>query len=735
MRKRPLCLACLAVLMVQTIYFIAGGGSDCKNAPAGTVFYGAPAEKYISLQGTVYRKAQTSDYQILYLKNNSISYYNKSFEESRILVYDDGFHDIDIGNVICVSGSAKAFEMAHNPGNFDSRSYYAKQGLYGSVWSKEIKVISGEVSVIAEALFRIRQRWRDCILRHLGERQGGVMTAMLTGEKSDMEGSIKKLYQRNGISHILAISGLHISFLGLSLYELLRKAGGSYKVAGAVACIVVVCYVWMVGMPISALRALCMLLIRIGADFCGRAYDMATAFLVSAVLTTTIQPYCFADAGFWLSYGAIAGILIMTPVITFLLPKKVCRFSGFVTSLSVFLVLFPIQLYYYYEVSVYSLFLNVIVISLMTILLGMGMLGSIGCLIYDSLGGVLFLPCRLILMVLEKIALFFDRLPFSTHTLGQPSVKWIAAYYFCLLLMIFLVHAGKEECRRYRIYFFLLFAALWLTQKGAHDTREMCAVTFLDVGQGDGIVLRGPEGKTYLVDGGSSDVSQVGEYRIIPYLKSQGIEGIEYVFVTHGDKDHISGVEELLSSPDEGIRINALVFPAGYEKDKALLKLKILAESNGIYVGVIKPGVQITEGEMKIFCIWPEEDSGGSVQDGNEKSMVLDVTFGEFSLLLTGDVDGAGEDALKEKLKRQEGYDVLKVSHHGSKNASGEEFLDVVRPEIAIVSAGRENDYGHPHQETIDRLGKWTRDIYSTAVNGALTVKSDGKTVSVVGFH
>ena len=735
MKKRPLCLVCLAVFMVQVIWFVLEGGSAYRDAPAGTVFHEGPAEKDISLTGTVYRKVHTSDYQMLYLKDNSISYYDKSYEESRILVYDDSFHEVNIGNVIFVSGSAKAFERAHNPGNFDSRSYYERQGLYGSVWSKAVKVQSGKVSLIGEGLFRIQQKWRACLLRHLGERQGGVMTAILTGEKSDMEDDIKKLYQRNGISHILAISGLHISFLGLSLYELIRRAGGSYKVAGPIACMVAVLYVWMIGMPVSALRALCMLLIRMGADFCGRVYDMATAFLVSAVLFVAMQPYCLADAGFLLSYGAIAGILLLTPAVNHLLPETCRRFSGFVASLSVFLVLFPLLLYFYYEVSVYSLFLNVMVVFLMTVLLGIGMLGSLGCLLWDALGGVMLLPCGLILAVLEKLALFFDRLPFATSTLGQPSLQWMAGYYLCLLLVILFVYAWKKECRRYRTYFFLLFAGFWLMQKGAYDTKGTCVTTFLDVGQGDGIVLRGPEGKTYLVDGGSSDVSKVGEYRIISYLKSQGIDRLAYVFVTHGDGDHISGVEELLSSPDEGIEIDALVLPMGYEKDEALLNLKILAERQEIYVGVIKPGGQITEGEMRISCIWPEKDDQGTAQGGNEKSMVLDVTFGEFSLLLTGDVEGAGEDALKGKLKGQEGYDVLKVAHHGSKNASGEEFLDVVRPKIAIVSAGRENDYGHPHQETIDRLKKWTRNIYSTAVSGAITVKSDGKTVSVVGFH
>lgn len=735
MRKRPLCLACLAVLIVQVICFITGGGSACRNAPAGTVFHEGPSEKYISLQGTVYRKVHKSDYQILYLKDNSISYYNQSYEESHILIYDDKFHDIDIGNIIYVSGNAKAFEGAHNPGNFDSRSYYAKQGLYAYVWSETVKVLSNEVSVMEEGLFRIRQKWRACILRHLGKRQGGVMTAMLTGEKSDMEDEVKKLYQRNGISHILAISGLHISFLGLSLYELLRRVGGSYKVAGTIACVVVVLYVQMIGMPISALRALCMLLIRIGADFCGRVYDMATAFLVSAVLLVAVQPCNLSDAGFLLSYGAIAGILVMTPVVKTLLPEKCRRLSGLVTSLSVFLVLFPILLYFYYEVSVYSLFLNVIVVFMMTILLGIGMLASIGCLVADLLGGFLFLPCRLILTIFEKIAVFFDRLPFSTIALGQPSLPWMVSYYLCLLTVVLFVCVWKKECRRHGPYFLLLFMAFWLIQKGAHDTKGMCEVTFLDVGQGDGIVLRGPEGKTYLVDGGSSDVSGVGEYRLIPYLKSQGIDRLDYVFVSHGDKDHISGVEELLSSPDEGVAIDALVLPAGYEEDEALLRLQELAESNNTYVGVIKPGMQIAEDQLTISCVWPEVDIGGTIQDGNEKSMVLDVRFGSFSMLLTGDVEGAGEDALKEKIKAHDGYDILKVAHHGSKNSSCEEILDVIRPKLAIISAGRENDYGHPHQETIDRLGKWTSNIYSTAVSGAITVKSDGKTVSVVGFH
>ena len=269
----------------------------------------------------------------------------------------------------------------------------------------------------------------------------------------------------------------------------------------------------------------------------------------------------------------------------------------------------------------------------------------------------------------------------------------------------------------------------------------------LDVGQGDGIFMKGPEGNTYLVDGGSSDVKKVGHYRLEPFLKSQGVGRLDYVLISHGDSDHMNGVEELIERQNIGVKIGTLVLPVKEVWDEALEELAGKARNHGIRVAVIEPGQSIREGEMVITCIQPgnmgiesedaESSKGNTVPGtgrtglelGNEASMVLAVRYGEFDMLFTGDVEEEGERQLTKQL--EESYldctwEVLKVAHHGSKNSSTEGFLQLVRPAYALISAGQENRYGHPHQETVKRLADVGSKVYSTQENGAIIVEVEG---------
>lgn len=312
--------------------------------------------------------------------------------------------------------------------------------------------------------------------------------------------------------------------------------------------------------------------------------------------------------------------------------------------------------------------------------------------------------------------------------------------------------AGRSAWKGWPVVFLWTVGVIILTTHFGESGKLTIAV--LDVGQGDGIFMKGPEGGTYLVDGGSSDVKKVGQYRLEPFLKSQGVGVLDYVLISHGDGDHRNGVEELIERQDIGVKIRTLVLPVQEAWDEALAGLAKKAKDYGIRVVVIEPGRNIREGEMAITCIQPgnlgikSEKAGlrkentvpetGSIipvteklESGNEASMVLVVQYGQFAMLLTGDVEGEGEKQLTQQL--EESYpdctwEVLKVAHHGSKNSSTEEVLQQIQPAYAFISAGQENRYAHPHQETIERLADVGCKIYSTQENGAIIVEvEDGE--------
>lgn len=719
MKTRPLCFVCLFFLLFQIIFLIVTSGGSLGEIPASSIFYDEK-EKSVLIRGQVYKKTNTSNIQILYLKNNSIN-------DSNIMVYDNNFTEISIGEVLTLKGRTSCFEKARNPGNYDQTLFYAKQRIYGVIWCDEVLMISGEENWLMEKLYQFKGKWRAKIYETMGEENGTILAAMLLGEKSDMEAEVKELYQKNGIGHILAISGLHISFIGIGIYKLIRKTGLGFISSGLIAISILSLYTLMIGFTVSVIRAFVMLLFRMGADMSGRVYDMLTALMVSAAITISMQPLYLVDAGFLLSYGAILGILFVLPALERLLRCRWRWLSGCYTSFAINIMLFPVMIYFYFEFPIYSILLNMLVIPLMSVVLGLGMFGSLLAFFVEPIAKVLLWICNLVLQFFEILSRVGSKLPMARMVFGQPELWKVVLYYVVLIGLLVVVLCCKNGKRMGWVRAGACVTMCMLIALFAYRQAGTLTVTMLDVGQGDGIFFRGPKGNTYFIDGGSSDVSQLAKYRIEPFLKSQGVDELDYVFVTHGDTDHYCGIEEMLGRQDVGVKIRHLVLPFNWKNEEALVELAVVAQEQNIPVLVMHAGQCITEGEMQVACIQPT--STDSILRGNAGSLVLAIYYKEFSMLCTGDVELEGETALTKRLLGQD-FDVLKVAHHGSKNSSSKSFLKVIQPEIALISAGEDNSYGHPHEEVLERLAAIGCKNYETARNGAITLKTDGNSLT-----
>ncbi len=736
MRKRPLALLCLVFLITKGfLVFICGGDVTIPTDSIFSEMSSGDAKSQVQIQGRIYKKEHTSKNQILYLKDNFITDNETSYYESRILIYDSSFQELPIGKTIQLTGTIQKFERARNPGNFDRSMYYAKQNIYGCVLRAQIHKVWGEKNQIAEGLFQLRQGWKEIFSRNLSGEQGPVLSAMILGLKGDMSEEIKDLYQKNGISHALSISGLHISFIGLGIYGIFRKMGFGYLPAGILATVLLSGYSFMIGFSVSVLRAYVMLLFRVGADVTGRVYDILTALLVSAAVTVSVQPLYLLDASFWLSYGAVIGILFVVPMFHKCLPESWFRVRGLrtflnagVVSLAVQLFLFPIVLWYYFEISVYSFLLNVMVVPMMSWVLGLGMFGSVAYVIWSPLGALLLSLADGMLKAVARAGEWFLELPGARVVLGRPEWWEVLLYYvvFCFVLLYARLRHGKKRvwmcvmlglCMAFSVCLFVPFPSGKLQ------------ITMLDVGQGDCIFIRGPKGTTYLIDGGSSDVSEVGKYRIEQFLKSQGVGSLDYVFVSHGDADHCSGIKEMLLRQHYGVRIRSLVLPTNYGQSNELRELASVAQQHKVAVRVIDAGMTLREEDMTITCLQPAKGKAKHLSD-NAGSMILYVDFRDFEMLCTGDVEGEGERMLMENPGLQS-CDVLKVAHHGSRNSGSEAFLRRVRPRISLISAGADNSYGHPHKETIERLKEVGSFVIQTTEYGAIQLETDGDLIDI----
>lgn len=649
----------------------------------------------------------------------------------KILIYSD-IIEVYPGNKIMAGGMLKNFQKPNNPGEFDSHYYYKSKGFSARFTSREITIVSPDKNYIKWGLFFLRSRLSAVYDRWLPKDKAGILKAMFLGDKEDLDEDIKELYARNNLGHILAISGLHISIIGLGAYKLILKLFRHKRAAALGGMAFGLIYGLMTGFGISASRAVVMMLLSFLAVLAGRTYDLISALCLGGSLILLLHPLEIRNAGFLLSFGAVGGIGLVNPVLSGLfdwdkweerISKKAAGcMKGLLASISVQLATIPIVLYFFYEYPLYGIVINLFVIPLLSLLAGLSIgAGLIGCIFLPA-AGILAGGIYYILEFYEILCRGFSKLPYSLLTVGKPQISFLLFYYGILAAVLVLCRFVKKP--------FVLSGLVFLLFLPVRADNPGLIVSFLDVGQGDGIYMETKEGLHMLVDGGSSDRGKLGRYTLEPFLKSMGVNTLDYVFLSHLDSDHTSGIMELIED-NRGIYIGRLVLPKGVVKDEAYEELTALCQKKGIAVSYIKEGGILSLGPLSIRCISPLDNNGG--EDRNENSMVLEVCYGNFSMLLTGDL-GEGENSLWDRMG-QERYTVLKAGHHGSKFSTSAEFLDRVNPDISVISCGEGNRYGHPHKEVLDRLAKAGCPFVLTQEAGAVAITTDGVDFDLDYFH
>lgn len=769
--RRPLWAAalCLAALIAVWLQF----ASPSSEAPSVTDDTGRELTQgeELTVTGRVYRLETRSVYEQetlqIYLDSISILRQDSSgvLQESRIsnsLICETLSGDRPmLGSTLQLTGQFSYFSTATNPGEFDTAQYYRILGIGGTLKKAVIEKAGKRYSYLREQLYRLKLIFEKRLYSCFPEKEASILCTMLLGDKTSLDSEIKELYKRNGIIHILSISGLHITLIGMGIYRMLRKCGCPLYGAAAAGGILLLLYGGLTGMGVSACRAIGMYLIRMLGECLGRTYDMLTALGVMGVIMLLRQPEYLRHSGFLLSFGSICGIGVLLPAMPVIhhakgLGKRPCKnsasenggvFKGaarkirnrweavwagvgqsLCAGIAITLFTLPIHLCFYYEIPVYSVFLNLLVLPFV----GIAMVTGLLIMLVPGMGFLSWAD-RLIFGGYEVLCRAFDSLPCHTWTAGCPALWQVAVYYGLILL---LAAAGRKWKNRWKVL--VLAGAVVLLGVRLRDT---LTVTFLDVGQGDGICLETSGGEVYLFDGGSSTEKQLGKYTLIPFLKYRGIDHVDGVFISHPDTDHCSAVLELLEiGGQNGITVDRLVLPAidPGKRQEELGKLVEGARTSGqkipVKISYIAAGNSWNSKSIRFTCLHP---SRGYVPDGaNAYSECFFVTCGEFSMLLTGDVEGEGEEALLEELKKRRIGDitVLKVAHHGSRNSTPPELVQMLNPCISIISCGADNSYGHPHKELLDRLLQTDTVVLKTPLTGAVQLRTDGRTLKISKF-
>ena len=586
----------------------------------------------------------------------------------------------------------------------------------------------------------------------------------------------------------------------------------------------------------------------------GRSADLLTSAGIASIGMAVWNPYVIRDAGFQLSFAAVAGLAVIHPVYVQTFGKKGKLRQAFGVSLSSSLATLPICVFYYYQFPLYGILLNLLVVPLVSCLL-MSALVTAGCGIISikaaELAGI---PAHFILILYERLCGLSEKIPFSSINVGHISVRMVLVYYLGLGVVLFILRcyageknssqstdennsAGEEvnksmskslgrdltkpetnspsdkdlakpsmskslgrdltksvrkksgRCGRY-LYGIILVILLTALYEYANLDRSFVTV-FLDVGQGDGILIRTEQGTSILIDGGSTSNRKVGEYVLLPAIRYYGMAELDYVFVTHGDADHISGIEYLLNAEHIGVRIRNLVL-AKYGDRQGLANIETLAKEKNINVVYMEAGDKIQEKQnpniagLTLECLYPSgstleakqvvereadskaeakqvaereasgitddkkiaigldnaitanvpgEEATGSGLDANDLSMVLLAKYDGRKILFTGDAGSMVEKRLiLEKSILLSETDALKVGHHGSHSASSKGFLQTTKPQYAIISCGKKNHYGHPHEETLMQLQTIGARVYRTDQCGAIILHIQSGKIMLHGY-
>ena len=749
MKRRPVCLVCLALMFLMCAADLAGIPLIRGNPLPESVQAWIEEHPEAVICGEVQFCQDTEFSFSVYLKQVFLINRSEKFPIENVRIFLKTTEDLPSGTLVYASGTLERVEEPRNSGEFDSQQYYACQHIYYFMKNAVIEKKSRSYSGYGQTLLDLKDRFCKILEKAAGS-DAPVFEAMLLGEKSDLDNELKLRYQMGGMIHILAISGLHISILGMGLFQTLKFAGLGNTGAGILSLAVMIQYGLLTGGSVSAMRAVCMFLLSVGAKILGRSYDLLTALALSAILLLLDSPAYLYSSSFLLSFGAVVGLGAVSPYLLEITGAKKKLTKSLLSSFSVQLATLPVMLVFFGEVSVAGILLNLFVLPTVGGVLISGLISCILGLFSLEAAVIAAMPGRALLFLYEQSCILAGKLPFCTWVGGLPEIWQSLIYYGCLILALAAaVRITRKQKRQSKHKFrgkqktakgifhkikghtavmllFVILAAgiLVLSWKDRSGLRITC----LDVGQGDGIVLEMPEGSAFLMDCGSSNQKNTGQYQLLPYLKSRGITCLDGLMVSHTDTDHISGIRELLDFIAKGlssVKAETLILPewedAGEEECADLLELAKQAGVSCVFAG---EGDRLSFQDVEMRFLAPLENASGA--DANEEGLVMELRYRAFRGLFTGDI---GEETERELIKKGllSDVDFLKVAHHGSRYSTCEEFLEIVKPELAVISCSDSNTYGHPSPETVERLEKSGARIACTMKSGAVTVRTDGE--------
>lgn len=669
---------------------------DKSIISATAVVIKGPSEGEYNYKYTV--KARTGKYK----NKKFIVYINK--KNKKLLEY---------GDLIEIKGEYSAPEVARNYKGFDYSQYLKTLNIYGTIKVEESKIINkNQLSPILISINNIKEKMIDNANRNMPKRTANLLLGILIGERDNIQEDIIESFRTANLSHILAVSGAHTSYIILGITYLISKSKTPKRIGYIITIINLLIFIIITGASYSVVRACIMAIVVIGAKICYRKENFFTSICISLIIILIQNPFAINDIGLKLSFMGTAGIVIFNKSITnFFIKLKIKQkiAEALSVTFSAQLMIMPITILNFNTISLTFFISNILASPLLGIIIIFGFISIFISSILNPISKILFLILHIFLELLILVSKVTEKIPGSSILVKTPNILFAIVYYILILFFNYFFVIKQNPTRRFHKKIIkiitikniknafkviaVVFLIMLVLTRIVRIINPTLKIYFIDVGQGDSTLIVTPKNKKILIDGGEGKTNV-----LFQYLLDRRINKIDYIIISHFDSDHCNGLIEII----EKMRVENIVMSKQSKESEEYKKILEIIKQKNIKVSSVKAEDKIIiEKNLYTKILNPAEKF--EFQDLNNNAIVAKVVYKNFSMLFTGDIEKA-EGNLAKKYKNELKSTILKVAHHGSKTSTSEEFLKYVEPQIALIGVGENNKFGHPNQITIEKL-------------------------------
>lgn len=642
------------------------------------------------------------------------------------------------GDRVRVTGRLRRPDPARNPGGFDARAFYEQHGIAGLMSVRDparLTILSRRTAptfhtFLIRPMKQAAERTIDATLRG---PSAALLKGVLLGEKQALPEDILSAFSDTGLTHLLAVSGFNVGLIAIIAMTVLGLLRLPRTPATVGTLVVIILYAFITNLTPSVVRASIMAGLFLIANLIDRQTDPLNVLSVAALLILILWPQAVFDLSFQLSFAATLSLIVVYPWMRERLPAGLRRantwwkrwlIEGLVVSSAAQVGTLPLIAWAFSKVSLIAPAANLFVAPLVLIATALGSATVLSGLISVEVARLFSAANWLALQGMMHVAAVGASIPSASLIVSRPPLAVMAGYYLTLLLII---HPPRSPVGRRGLVALLVVGLAGLGWGMFLRPRDL-VVTFLDVGQGDAVVVECPNGYVLLVDGGNREPEfDAGERVVLPFLRFMGSRRVNAVLLTHPHNDHLGGLPAVL----EGVGVDEVIDSGIAPETPAFRHWLDAIKARRVRYRTTAAGDSLRGmGDVRGVILHPSSDFTGSTGDPpyglNNASVVLRLDYRAISVLLTGDVEDPAEAGLIEQDVPLRST-VVKVPHHGSSTSSGLTWVEAVRPRAAVISVGAWNRFGHPDPQVIDRYRRLGTAVYRTDEAGAVVLRTDGR--------